>query len=109
MIQEHRIGPELQVQDFDKYVSLINDSDEELVKNFLSMDPPKSFSEYSDLIMKYDRLSKNIPVEFDRTFFSGIFDIHRDDMMEYMARTAKILKENLIDRMIDVYQAQSRM
>lgn len=108
LIQEHRIGPELQVQNFDKYVTLINDTDEELVKKFLSSDPPKTFHEYSELIDKYDKLSKKIPVEFDRTFFCGIFDIHREDMMEYMARTANILKENLVDRMVEDYQSKSR-
>ncbi|XP_044001453.1 dynein axonemal heavy chain 7-like [Aphidius gifuensis] len=108
LIQEHRIGPELQVQNFDKYITLINETDEEFVNNFLTSDPPKSFIEYSELIKKYDNLSKNIPIEFDRTFFSGIFDVHRDDMMDYMARTANMLKENLVDKMVEDYQLKSR-
>lgn len=109
LIQEHRIGPELQVQQFDKYISLINNTDEELVKNFLNAEVPKSFTEYAELIEKYDQLGKNIPIEFDRTFFLGLFDVHRDELMEYMAKSANILKNSLIDRMIDDYQLKSRV
>ncbi|XP_063983101.1 dynein axonemal heavy chain 7-like [Diachasmimorpha longicaudata] len=109
LIQEHRIGPELQIQNFDKYVTLINESDEDLVKKFLAVDPPRPFDEYAQLIEKYDKLSKNIPVEFDRTFFSGIFDVHREDFMEYMAKIANLLKTNLVARMIEDYQCKSRI
>ncbi|XP_044576956.1 dynein axonemal heavy chain 7 [Cotesia glomerata] len=109
LIQEHRIGPELQVQQFDKYISLINNTDEEFVKKFLNAEVPKSFTEYAELIEKYDQLGKNIPIEFDRTFFLGLFDVHRDELMEYMAKSATILKNSLIDRMIDDYQLKSRV
>lgn len=74
----------------------------------MNAEVPKSFSEYAELIEKYDQLGKNIPIEFDRTFFVGLFDVHRDDLMDYMAKSANMLKSSLIDRMIDDYQLKSR-
>lgn len=109
LIQEHRIGPELQLQTFDKYVTLINEVDEDLVKKFLTSDPPRVFTDYAQLINKYESLSRMIPVEFDRTFFSGIFDVHREDFMDYMSRIANHLKTKLVDRMVEDYQSKSRM
>lgn len=108
LIQEHRISPELQIQHFDKHITLINDEDEEFVRNFLSSDVPRAFNEYVELIEKYDKLGKNILIEFDRTFFGGLFDVHREDLMEYMAKVANIFKTKLIDRMIEDYQTKSR-
>ncbi|KAK0178126.1 hypothetical protein PV328_002104, partial [Microctonus aethiopoides] len=108
LIQEHRISPELQIQHFDKHITLINDEDEEFVRNFLSSDVPRTFNEYVELIEKYDKLGKNILIEFDRTFFGGLFDVHREDLMEYMAKVANIFKTKLIDRMIEDYQTKSR-
>lgn len=107
-IEEQRIGPELQLQEFDDLMSLVNDVDHENVTTFLNADPPHSFADYAQLIEKYDSLKKNIPVNYDRTFFSGLFDVHRKDLMDSVASIASYLREELVDRVILDYQNKSK-
>lgn len=108
LIQEHRIGPELQMQDFDEHITLINETDIEYVEGFMNAEPPHGFEEYAEQIAKYDNLAKNIPVGYDQTFFSGLFDVHRKDLMDYLASAANDLKEELVNRMVSDYQHKSR-
>lgn len=108
LIQEHRIGPELQLQDFDVYNSLINNEDAKIVEEFLQAKPPHSFQEYSDLIYKYDKLSKNIPLEFERTVFTGLFEVNRTGFLEFIASKARKLKDDLVNKMTMDYQYKSR-
>ncbi|XP_043277906.1 dynein axonemal heavy chain 7-like [Venturia canescens] len=107
-IQEQRIGPELQLQEFDELMSLVNDVENERVASFLDADPPHTFESYAELIEKYDALKKNIPVNYDRTFFSGLFDVHRKDLMDGIASVAGYLRDELVERMILDYQNKSK-
>lgn len=108
LIQEHRIGPELQQQDFDIYSSLINNEGGKYVEEFLRAKPPHSFQEYSELIRKYDQLAKNIPTEFERTVFTGLFEVNRSGFLEFIADKARKLKDDLVNKMIMDYQYKSR-
>lgn len=89
-------------------MSLVNNESRQFVDQFLRADPPHSFQEYSDLIKKYDELSKNIPVEFERTAFTGLFEVHRKEFLDYMADNARRLKDDLVNRMVLDYQCKSR-
>ncbi|KAG5872301.1 hypothetical protein JTB14_001736, partial [Gonioctena quinquepunctata] len=40
MLEDQRIGPELRVQDFDEFLSLINGKTGQFIEQFLQADPP---------------------------------------------------------------------
>ena len=108
LIQEHRIGPELQLHEFDSYTSLFNNEAQQYVEEFLSADPPHTFEEYDELIQKYDELSKKIPLEFERIVFTGLFEVHRKEFLDYLAENAKALRDELLNKMVMDYQYKSR-
>ncbi|XP_051171696.1 dynein axonemal heavy chain 7-like, partial [Leptopilina boulardi] len=108
LIQEHRIGPELQQQDFDIYSSLINNDAGKFVDEFLRAKPQHTFQEYNELIGKYDKLAKNIPIEFERTVFTGLFEVNRSGFLEFIADKARKLKDELVNKMTMDYQYKSR-
>ncbi|CAB0039603.1 unnamed protein product [Trichogramma brassicae] len=107
-VEYYKIEPELQVQAFDKYITLINKDEITFVKNFLAEIPPRSFQEFAELIEKYDNFVKKIPSEFDSLCFTRIFEVHKEDLIEYICKTATHCKNMLISQMNHDYQDKSK-
>ncbi|KAL6257142.1 hypothetical protein P5V15_012074 [Pogonomyrmex californicus] len=109
LIQRYRTDPESQLREFDKYMSLINDKDVNYIQRFLKVQPPHSYQRYCDLVDYYDRLSKNVPLEFYRTSFTDLFEVRRHHIIGHIASTAAYLKGELISKMIADYQQKVRV
>ncbi|KAL7295896.1 hypothetical protein TKK_0010939 [Trichogramma kaykai] len=108
-VEYYKIEPESQVQAFDKYKTLINKDEITFVKNFLAEIPPRSFQEFAELIEKYDNFVKNIPSEFDSLYFTSVFEVHKEDLIEYICKTATHCKNMLISQMNHDYQDKSKL
>lgn len=98
----------MQLREFDKYASLITDEDFNSVQNFLNAEPPNPYEQYCKLIDYYDRLSKNIPLEFYWTSFTDLFEVRRHRVIEHIAAAAAHLKDLLVSRMVADYQQKTR-
>lgn len=109
LIELQRIGPELQIKEFDNYINLINGEEISLIEEFLNDEPPHTFQEYGELIERYDNLSRDILLQFDSTVFIGIFEVHKKGLMEHMSETAYRCRNMLLNRMISDYQLKSKM
>ncbi|XP_025152590.1 dynein heavy chain 7, axonemal, partial [Harpegnathos saltator] len=108
LIERYRTDAELQLREFDKYLGLIKNEDANYVMNFLKAQPPNPFEKHCELIDYYDQLSKNVPLEFHRTFFTDLFVVRRQHIIEHIAATADHLKGELISKMIADYQQMVR-
>ncbi|XP_076227546.1 dynein axonemal heavy chain 7 isoform X3 [Nomia melanderi] len=109
LIDAGKTGAESQVQEFEKYTSLTNDTDNEKVRDLLAADDTiQDFQRFRDLIVHYDHLSRRIPVEFDRTGFSKYFVVHRGQLIDHIASVARRYKEELVTKMTADYQQKSR-
>ncbi|XP_039301684.1 dynein heavy chain 7, axonemal-like [Solenopsis invicta] len=109
LIEQYKTGPEMQLHEFDKYISLIKDVDVNYVRDFLDAQPPNPFQKYCELVDYYDRLSKNIPLEFRWTAFTELFEVRRHHTIEYLVSTAAHLKDKLISKMVADYQHKVRL
>lgn len=109
LIEKHKVGPLMQVREFDKYVNLINRQEITFVESFLNAEPPRTFEEYGQLIEKYHQLSRNILLEFDQTAHIGLFEVHKRDLMLHMSQAANSCKEMLLNKMIGDYQTKSKV
>lgn len=107
-VQYHRVGPESLVQEFDKYIRLMNREEIYEVENFLEANPPHSLQEFGDAIRKYDDLSKSVLVEFYHTDFIGPFEIKKEELIKMLSQTALHCKEMLINRITSDCQQHSK-
>lgn len=89
-------------------MNLINDEDVNYVQDFLKAQPPNPYEKYCELIDYYDRMSKNIPLEFCRTSFTDLFEVRRHHIIEHIVSTAAQLKDELVSKMIADYQQKAR-
>lgn len=108
LIDVGKTGAESQVQEFEKYTSLMNDTDNEKIRGLLDGDTIQDFQRFRDPIVHYDHLSRHIPVEFNRTGFSKYFVVHRGQLIDHIASVARRYKEELITKMTADYQQRSR-
>nr|XP_012232176.1 PREDICTED: dynein heavy chain 7, axonemal-like isoform X1 [Linepithema humile] len=108
LIERYKTDAELQLQEFEKYVNLINDEDVNYVQDFLKAQPPNPYEKYCELIDYYDRMSKKIPLEFYRTSFTELFEVRRHYIIEHIISTATQLKGELVSKMIADYQQKAR-
>lgn len=109
LIEEQRVGPEQRLRDFDQYLSLINDEENQRVMEFIYSDPPHNLEEYGVLIEKFHQLSTNIPVTNEHTVFSGMFAMRRTILIENIAAMAATQKDNLVLEMVADYQQKCRL
>ncbi|KAG7196964.1 hypothetical protein KM043_000229 [Ampulex compressa] len=108
LVEKHKLGPESQLAEFSKYMSLINEKDADAIGALLQADLPHDLEQHRELVSYYNSLSRHIPLEFDQTVFTDFFEIHRGELVEHMAMMATRLKENLISKMVGEYQRRAR-
>ncbi|XP_011702284.1 PREDICTED: dynein heavy chain 7, axonemal-like isoform X3 [Wasmannia auropunctata] len=108
LIQRYKTDPEMQLREFDKYMSLINNEDVNYVRDFLKAQPPNPYKKYCELVDHYNQLSKNIPLEFYWTSFTDLFEVRRYHIIKHLASTAAHLKDELISKMVADYQQKVR-
>ncbi|XP_078044753.1 dynein axonemal heavy chain 7 isoform X4 [Augochlora pura] len=108
LIDRGKTGPESQIKEFDKYRSLLTDVDTEKVAQVLSGDSAHDFERYRALVIHYDRLTRQIPVEYHRTGFDRFFVVHRGQLIDHITSVARRCKEELVAKMIVDYQQRSR-
>ncbi|XP_076664543.1 dynein axonemal heavy chain 7 [Andrena cerasifolii] len=108
LIEQEEIAATLQLEEFKKYAHLLDDTETVKIEEFLGAKTAENFESYRALIEHYDRLSRRVTVEFNRTWFGKFFVIHRGALIEHIASVARRLKEELVHAMIAYYQQQSR-
>lgn len=89
-------------------MSLINGEDVQQVQDFLKAQPSTPYEKCCELIDYYDRLSKNVRLEFYWTSFTELFEVHRHHIIEHIASIAANLKDELVSRMVADYQQKVR-
>uniref|UniRef100_A0A1A9WZY9 Dynein heavy chain 7, axonemal n=1 Tax=Glossina brevipalpis TaxID=37001 RepID=A0A1A9WZY9_9MUSC len=98
LLEEQRIGPELRLHDFDKYIDLMNGLDSENVSKFMESEP--SFDQYCEMVSYYrqkaDQISKDIP----GAIRMGLFDFHREKFISNLEELAKYMQEQLLNQML---------
>ncbi|XP_053995911.1 dynein axonemal heavy chain 7-like isoform X3 [Hylaeus anthracinus] len=108
LINSEKAELELQVEEFEKYTSLMDGTETKKIEEFLKPETDSNFESFRVLIEHYDQLSRRITLEFHRTYFGKFFVVHRGDFIDHIASIARRLKEELLARMITVYQQKSR-
>lgn len=98
MLEEQRIGPELRLQDFDNYMSLMNGIDAEEIIKFMKTKPP--FEQYCNLIIKYRKIENEISINIWGVVAMGLYEFHRSGLIDTLETLAKFMQTELIQRMV---------
>lgn len=104
MLEDQRIGPELRLQDFDQYMSLMNGLDAEYIITFMKSKPP--FEDFCELVNKY----KSIEVSISRCIWGvvsmGLYEFHRGSLVETLEMLGRFMQTELLTRMVADQQAE---
>lgn len=104
VLNENRVQPELRIQDFDKYLSLMNGEDAERIEVFVNGSP--AFAEYCERINYFKKLQYEIAQNICGVIITGIYEFHREGLIETLEELAKFLQNELISHMTGVQQKE---
>ncbi|XP_043799961.1 dynein axonemal heavy chain 7-like isoform X2 [Apis laboriosa] len=108
LIEREKVGPIEHLKIFEKYENFIIELESNKVEEFKKLDTSENFDKYRDLIDYYDRLSRDVTIEYTETYYAGFFIVRRRDIVKYISTTAQKFKNILVTKMISEYQQKSR-
>lgn len=104
VLGENRIQPELRMQDFDAYLSLINGQDAEEIDAFVNGAP--KFEEYCERINYFKKVEYDIAQNICGVIITGIYEFHREGLIDTLEQLAKFLQIELISHMTGLQQKE---
>lgn len=104
VLEEERIVPELLLQDFDEYMSLMNGNDIDQIYNFMSGQP--SFDEYCTLVNHYNDIEYDISINIACIISVGFYEFHRSSLIDTLEALAKFMQTELLARMVSDQQSK---
>lgn len=75
---------------------------QELIDKFLAEE--HTFDDYKQQVAIYDSLTKEIPIQLAHVVTMGLFEMHREELINTMVSQAKSLRDQLITRLTRDYQ-----
>ncbi|XP_065348136.1 dynein axonemal heavy chain 7-like [Cloeon dipterum] len=96
-LDEQRILPEMRIQDFDCYISLINGEWQEEVDRFLRS--KQSYDELVSRVTELHELSQTIPCDTWLVVDAGLFEVHRGPLVVALVQAAIALRDQLLAHM----------
>lgn len=103
MLEEQRIGPELRLQDFDEYMSLMNGIDADHIYKFIETEP--HFDKYCELIDHYNATEEEISFNVWGVVSMGLFEFHRNGLIDTLKTLARFMQTELLSKMVSDQQA----
>lgn len=104
VLGENRVQPELRIQDFDMYLSLMNGEEAERIEAFVGGCP--AFEEYCERINYFKTLQYEIAQNICGVIVTGIYEFHREGLIETLEELARFLQNELISHMTGVQQKE---
>lgn len=108
IIGKGKISATFQLKEFEEYASFMDDTEMEKIEKVLQAATDENFESYRLLIEHYNRLSRQVRVQFYPTYFGELFLVYRGELIQYIASVARKLKDELVDKMMGDCQQKSR-
>lgn len=104
VLEEERIVPELLLQDFDDYMSLMNGNDIDHIYNFMNESP--CFEDYCKLVNHYNDIEYEISINIACIISVGFYEFHRSPLIDTLEALAKFMQTELLARMVSDQQRE---
>lgn len=62
------------------------------------------FERYKEKILEYKRIAEEIPIKMEHVIKMGMYEMHRDELIDVLVKAAERLKDQLISHCINRYQ-----
>lgn len=84
------------------------------MENFLhpadeDTDDKDKFEEYVKRIFEYEKIADEIPIATEHVIRMGMYEVHREGLVEVLVSSAEALQKRLIDHCTQLYQTRCRM
>ncbi|CAK9814603.1 Dynein axonemal heavy chain 7 [Anthophora plagiata] len=103
LIDRERIIPEQILMDLQIYEHLYNDEEYDKIASFIK-DDNKKLEDYEEAMQFYDEQALNLPVQIERTAFTGLFKVSRKIFVETIVANVYRIKSLLTETLVDRYQ-----
>ncbi|XP_055917464.1 dynein axonemal heavy chain 7 [Eupeodes corollae] len=104
LLEDQRIGPELRLQDFDEFMSLMNGIDADTIGRFIESDPP--FESYCKKLIYYRQLEDRIAKEIWGVIRMGLYEFHREGLITNLEKLARFMQQELLTTMVSNQQSK---
>lgn len=104
LLEDQRVGPELRLQDFDKYIDLMNGRDSEHVALFMASNPP--FDDFCEKYYFYREKEAQILKDIFGVLSMGLYEFHRNKFITNLELFARYMQEEILERMVNDQQAE---
>lgn len=104
LLEEQRIGPELRLQDFDKYINLMNGKDSENISKFMHSNP--AFEAFCDMVHQYRDRENQIAKDIWGVIRMGLYEFHREKFISNLETFGRFMQEQLLTRMVNDQQGK---
>ncbi|KAL3281624.1 hypothetical protein HHI36_004830 [Cryptolaemus montrouzieri] len=101
LMDEQRIGPELRVQDFDKYMPLINGEDKIRIEKFLAS--PHTLDEFLELIQHFKTIADELPIINEHVISMGMYVMNRNELIGALVQAAENFRDVLVAKCTEDY------
>ncbi|GAB0099121.1 Dynein heavy chain [Sergentomyia squamirostris] len=104
VLEDQRIGPELRMQDFDDYITLMNGAAAEEIEQFIGRKP--KFEEYCEQILHYKNIEGSITRNISGVIILGLYEFHREGLIETLEKLARFMQNELITNLTAQQQTE---
>lgn len=104
VLEEERIVPEMLLQDFDDYMSLMNGNDIDHIYNFMNESP--CFDDYCKLVNHYNDIEYEISINIACIISVGFYEFHRSPLIDTLEALAMFMQTELLARMVSDQQRE---
>uniref|UniRef100_A0A1B0D1E5 Uncharacterized protein n=1 Tax=Phlebotomus papatasi TaxID=29031 RepID=A0A1B0D1E5_PHLPP len=104
VLEDQRIGPELRMQDFDEYITLMNGVASEQIEQFIGRKP--KFEEYCEQILHFKEIEGSITRNISGVIILGLYEFHREGLIETLERLARFMQNELITNLTAQQQTE---
>ena len=106
IVEEQRKGPEEYIQEYDKFIYLIDGRAEEEINRYIN--EIHTFEEFSAKVKFFDELGRTLNDSLPKDVNLGMFELHCEDLIQNLYRKTGVLRELILKKMSQDHQDDNK-
>ena len=106
IVEEQRKGPEKYIEEYDKFIYLIDGRAEEEINRYIN--EVHTFEEFSAKVKFFDELGRTLNDSLPKDVNLGMFELHCEDLIQNLYRKTGVLRELILKKMSQDHQDDNK-